>query len=171
MFIIRLFAGLLSLIFNCLRFLMKGLKYLLGYGGCLIVLGAIVMLCIQGFEVIRDAAIFFVSGIVVGLVGLVCIPLEDKFDDISTDLAIFFYGPSSDTHSTSSSSHHSTSDYTSSYTDSYTDSSISYDHRYHDELDAVQHAISISETYGEDWRGYDPEAPGPDPDTFVNIDL
>ena len=38
----------------------------------------------------------------------------------------------------------------------------------HDDLDAVQRAMKITRTYGEDWKGYDPEAPGPDPESFPN---
>ena len=35
----------------------------------------------------------------------------------------------------------------------------------HDELDAVARAHEITRTYGLDWQGYDPEAPGPDPES------
>lgn len=35
----------------------------------------------------------------------------------------------------------------------------------HDELDAVARAHEITKTYGLDWQGYDPEAPGPDPES------
>lgn len=38
-------------------------------------------------------------------------------------------------------------------------SSTDIDWELHDELDAVQHAMRITEKYGEDWGGYDPEAP------------
>lgn len=53
--------------------------------------------------------------------------------------------------------------------------SPSYDRRLHDELDAAQKASRISRKYGDDWKGYDPEArgrdpeaPGPDPESFRN---
>ena len=171
MIIVRLFAGILSLIVKCLSLIMKGLQYLLAYGGGFLILGAIIMFVAQGFK--QDTVIIFITGIVSAAIGLLfmLLELDEKLDDVSTDLALFFYGPSSETYSTSSSSSYSTD---SSYSGSsgYTDSSTSsYDWKYHDELDAVQHAMHISETYGDDWRGYDPEAPGPDPETYVNIDL
>ena len=66
-----------------------------------------------------------------------------------------------------------TSGGTGSDTYSYADSSGSFDHRLHDDLDAVRHAMDISKEYGEDWIGYDAEAPisdvealGPDPESF-----
>ena len=45
----------------------------------------------------------------------------------------------------------------SSYSGGSSDSDIDWD--LHDELDAIQHAMEITERYGEDWTGYDPEAP------------
>ena len=38
----------------------------------------------------------------------------------------------------------------------------------HDDLDAVQSALDISERYGEDWIGYDPEAPDPGPESYLD---
>lgn len=126
-------------------------------GGLLIIVGFI-MFCFKPFW-----------GIVLFGIGLgmcaVCNYLEEKRE-------------SRNTYSTSGSSHRSTSSYTGGYTDSYTDSYVSYDRKYHDELDAVQHAMHITEIYGDDWRGYDaeysvhdPEAPGPDPETYTSTDL
>lgn len=41
---------------------------------------------------------------------------------------------------------------------SYSGSSGSESDRMHDDLDAVQRAMRITEQYGEDWKGYDPES-------------
>lgn len=53
-------------------------------------------------------------------------------------------------------------------TGSYSDNQSFYDERMHDDIDAAIHATRISERYGSDWTGYDPESSGPDPDSYTS---
>ena len=156
----------LSLIFKGLSLLMKGLMYLLGFAGGACLLATVIRFLTfwaDGFEgsenATKEIITYLILGIVFTAISVVCALLDEKFEDTSDHFAPYkpreTYTPSSRTYS---------------FPDSYSDSS-SYDSKYHDELDAVQHAMWITDTYGEDWKGYDAEAPGPDPETFVNIDL
>lgn len=163
---------LLSLIFKGLSLFMKGLKYFLGYfmGG----FGLLVLIFesvsrlfgdkSEGFlQIIQSRAIYFIICIVCLAIGGICALLEEKFDDKSKHLDILSYYHIGDTHSTSSNSYSGAS--------SYTGSSGSYGPIDHDALDAVQYAMKITETYGDDWKGYDPEAPDPSLDTYSTIDI
>ena len=73
------------------------------------------------------------------------------------------YSPETDGGSYSGGSESSGFNYSTSYFDGTSPTLTDKDH---DDLDAVQRAIDISRRYGDDWKGYDPEAPGPDPESF-----
>ena len=159
MFIVRFFTSILSLIFKCLSLIMKGLQNLLAYGGGLVILAAIIVLVCQGSKGIQNAAILFIVGLVSTSIGLLCfwLELDEKIEAISLDFYFLFREKNFDTFATSGSTRRSDG-FEYSFPD-YTPESSPIDH---DGLDAVQAALR---------RCPDAEAPGPDPETFVNIDL